>query len=92
MPFGRDGYYMCAMAKADDADVFFNACFNCWEEGHHWRDCERPLRPGLKELKEKIGKDGDRLNVFGGGGDQGGRAPHKGPKGAASATPAKPQK
>ena len=25
----QDGYYVCAVAKADDADMFFNQCYNC---------------------------------------------------------------
>ena len=30
----RDGYYICTVAKADDADMFFNQCYNCHESGH----------------------------------------------------------
>ena len=29
-----EGYYMCAVTKADDADMFFNLCYNCHESGH----------------------------------------------------------
>ena len=87
-----DGYYMCAAAKADDADMFYNMCYNCREPGHRWRDCSKPLRQGLQDLKERAEKDDKRLNGSGGGGDQGGRTPQKGQKGAGPAGPAKPQK
>ena len=87
----RDGYYMCAVTKADDADMFFNLCYNCREPSHRWRDCSKPLRQGLQDLKERAEKDDERLNRSGGGGDQGGRAPRKGQKGARPASPAKPQ-
>ena len=30
----RDGYYVCIITKADDADMFFNQCYNCSESGH----------------------------------------------------------
>ena len=88
----RDGYYMCATAKADDADMFYNMCYNCRKPGHRWRDCSKPLRQGLQDLKDRAEKDDERLNGSGGGGDQGGRAPWKGQKGAGMAGLAKPQK
>ena len=83
---------MCAVAKADDADMFYNMCFNCREPGHRWRDCSKPLRQGLQDLKDRPEKDDEWLNGSGGGRDQGGRAPRKGQKGAGLAGPAKPQK
>ena len=48
----REGYYMCTLAKADEADLFFNACYNCREEGHQWHECPKPLHPGLQEVKD----------------------------------------
>ena len=87
-----DGYYMCAATKVDDANMFYNMCYNCREPGHRWRDCSKPLRQGLQDLKDRAEKDDERLNGSGGGGDQGGRIPRKGQKGARPAGPAKPQK
>ena len=60
-----EGYYMCALAKADEPDLFFNACYNCRETGHRWRECPKPLCPGLQEVKDRADKEGDQLNVFG---------------------------
>ena len=88
----RDGYYMCTVAKADDADMFFNLCYNCRESGHRWRDCPKPLRQGLQDLKERVEKYDKRLNRSGGGREQGGHAPQKGQKGTGPSDPAKPQK
>ena len=83
---------MCTAAKADNADMFYNMCYNCREPGHRWRDCSKPLRQGLQDLKERAEKDDEWLNGSGGGGDQGGCTPRKGQKGAGPASPAKPQK
>ena len=83
---------MCAVAKADTADMFFNLCYNCHESGHRWRDCLKPLRQGLQDLKERVEKDDKWLNGSGGSREQGGRTPQKGQKGAGPAGPAKPQK
>ena len=44
----RDRYYVCATAKADDTDTFYNMCYNCHEPGHRWRDCSKPLRQGYR--------------------------------------------
>ena len=88
----RDGYYMCTAAKADAADMFYNMCYNYHEPGHRWRDCSKPLRQGLQDLKDRPKKDDEQLNGSGGGGDQGGHTPRKGQKGAGLASPAKPQK
>ena len=73
---------MCTAAKADDADMFYNMCYNCRKPGHRWRDCSKPLRQGLQDLKERAEKDDERLNGSGGSRDQGGHAPRKGQKGA----------
>ena len=83
---------MCAIAKADDADMFYNMCYNCHEPGHRWRDCSKPLRQGLQDLKDRPEKDDEQLNRSGGSRDQGGHTPQKGQKGAGPAGPAKPQK
>ena len=83
---------MCAVAKADDANMFFNLCYNCRESGHRWKDCPKPLRQGLQDLKDRVEKDDERLNGSGSGRDQGGHAPRKGQKGAGLASLAKPQK
>ena len=83
---------MCAIAKAYDANMFFNLCYNCREPGHRWRDCSKPLRQGLQDLKERAEKDDEWLNGSGGGRYQGGHTPRKGQKGAGPASPAKPQK
>ena len=88
----KDGYYVCAIRQAEEAQKFFGACFNCREPEHHWRDCTQPLRPGLQEIKDRIGQEGDRLNLFGDGGAKGGRVPQKGQRGAAPGVPAKSQK
>ena len=88
----QDRYYMCTAAKADNIDMFYNMCYNCHEPGHRWRDCSKPLRQGLQDLKDRAEKDDERLNGSGDGRDQGGRAPWKGQKGAGPAGLAKPQK
>ena len=65
------------------------------DEGHRWRNCDQPLRPALQEIKDKIGIDGDRLNVFGDDGGKGAAVPkkdQKGQKGKAAAQPPKPKK
>ena len=74
------------------ADMFFNLCYNCRESSHQWRDCPKPLRQGLQDLKEKVEKDKEWLNRSGGSREQGGHAPRKGQKGAGLAGLAKPQK
>ena len=48
---------MCTAANADDANMFYNMCFNCREPGHMWRDCSKPLRQGLQDLKDRPEKD-----------------------------------
>ena len=91
----RDGYYCCAVRHAEQTEHFFGACFNCRNEGHRWRDCTEPLRPALQEIKDKIGPDGDRLNVFGDNWGKGAAIPkkdQKGQKGKAAAQPPKPKK
>ena len=88
----QDRYYMCNVVKADDADMFFNLCYNCREPSHRWRDCSKPLRQGLQDLKERAEKDDERLNGSGGGRDQGGHTRQKGQKGTGPAGLAKPQK
>ena len=62
----RDSYYCCAICNVDQSETFFGACFNCRDQGHRWRQCTKPLRQALQEIKDRIGQDGDRLNVFGG--------------------------
>ena len=51
------------------------------DEGHHWCNCDQPLRPALQEIKDKIGADGDRLNIFGDDGGKGAAVPKKDQKG-----------
>ena len=77
----RDGYYCYAIRHAEQTEHFFGVCFNCRDEGHRWCNCKQPLRPALQEIKDKIGVDGDRLNVFGDDGGKGAAFPTKGPKG-----------
>ena len=91
----RDGYYCCAVCHVEQTEHFFGACFNCQNEGHHWRNCTKPLRPALQEIKDKIRQDGDRLNVFGDDGGKGAAIPkkdQKGQKGKAAIQPPKPKK
>ena len=91
----RDGYYCCAMRQAEQTEHFFGACFNCRNEGHRWANCTEPLRPALQEIKDRIGRDGDRLNVFGDDGSKGAAIPkkdQKGQKGKTAAQPPKPKK
>ena len=91
----RDGYYCCAIRHADQSEQFFGACFNCRAEGHRWRQCPDPLRPALQEIKDKVGKEGDRLNVFGDDGERGAAVPKKdqrGQKGKGAAPAPKPKK
>ena len=77
----RDGYYCCAVHNVEQTEHFFGACFNCQDEGHQWCNCPQQLRPALQEIKDKVGQDGNRLNVFGdngskGAGVVGGKIPH----------------
>ena len=91
----RDGYYCHAIRHADQSEQFFGACFNCRGEGHHWRQCPDPLRPALQEIKDQVGKEGDRLNVFGDDGGKGAAVPkkdQKGQKGQRCGTGAQTQK
>ena len=91
----RDGYYCHAIRHADQSEQFFGACFNCRGEGHRWRQCPDPLRPTLQEIKDQVGKEGDRLNVFGGDGGKGAAVPkkdQKGQKGKGAAPAPKPKK
>ena len=91
----RDGYYCYAIHHAEQTEHFFGVCFNCRDEGHHWRNCDQPLRPALQEIKDKIGIDSDRLNVFGDDGGKGAAVPkkdQKGQKGKPVAQPPKPKK
>ena len=88
----KDGYYICAIRQAEEAQNFFSTCFNCREPEHHWWDCPQPLRPGLQEIKDRVGKEADRLNLFGDGGMKGGHVPQKGQRGATPGAPVKPQK
>ena len=68
---------------------FFAACYNCKEPGHQWHQCIQPLRPVLQEIKDRVGQDGDRLNVFGDGGNKGAATPQKGKE---AINPTKPKK
>ena len=77
----RDGYYCCAIRNVDQSETFFGACFNCRDQGHRWRQCTKPLRQALQEIKDRIGQDGDWLNVFGGGGNGGAGVPKKDQRG-----------
>ena len=91
----RDGYYCCAIRNVDQSETFFGACFNCRDQGHRWQQCTKPLRQALQEIKDRIGQDGDRLNVFGGGGNGGAGVPKKdqrGPRAKAADQPPKPVK
>ena len=45
----QDGYYICTLAKADASNLFYNACYNCWEEGHWWRERTKPLCPAYQK-------------------------------------------
>ena len=58
-------------------------------------NCDQPLRPALLEIKDNVGADGDRLNVFGDDGGKGATVPkkdQKGQKAKAAAQPPKPKK
>ena len=91
----RDGYYCCAIRNVDQSETFFGACFNCRDQGHRWRQCTKPLRQALQEIKDRIGQDGDWLNVFGGGGNRGAGVPKKDQRGLrakAADQPPKPAK
>ena len=77
----RDGYYCYAIRHAEQTEHFFRVCFNCRDERHRWHNCDQPLRPALQEIKDKIGVDGDWLNVFGDDRGQGSRHSQKGSKG-----------
>ena len=42
------GFHIGMVQAADSADARFGRCFNCLEEGHHWRECTKlPLLPEL---------------------------------------------
>ena len=71
---------------------FFSACFNCQDEGHCWHQCPQPLRQALQEIKDKVGQDGDQLNVFGDDGNRGAAVPKKDQKGQKGRTAAQPPK
>ena len=91
----RDGYYCCAIHNVDQSETFFGACFNCRDQGHRWRQCTKPLRQALQEIKDRIGQDSDRLNIFGGGRNGGAGIPkkdQKGPRAKVADQPLKPVK
>ena len=91
----RDGYYCHVIRHVEQTEHFFGACFNCQDEGHCWHNCDQPLRPALQEIKDKIGTDGDWLNIFGDDGGKGAAVPkkdQKGQKGKAAVQPPKPKK
>ena len=91
----RDGYYCHAIHHADQSEQFFGACFNCRGEGHHWQQCPDPLRPALQEIKDQVGKEGERLNIFGDDRGKGATIPkkdQKGQKGKGAAPVPKPKK
>ena len=91
----RDGYYCYSMRHAEQTEHFFGACFNCRDEGHCCRSCPQPLRSALQKIKDKVGQDGDQLNVFGDDGGKGAAVPNKdlkGQKGKAVAQPPKSKK
>ena len=74
----RDSYYYYAIHQVDDTKGFFNACYNCRETGHRWQHCPKPLRQALQEIKDRVGRNGDRLNGSGDGGRKGADVPEKG--------------
>ena len=80
---------MCTAAKADTADMFYNMCYNCREPGHRWRDCSKPLRQGLQDLKDRAEKDDERLNGSGGQQRSGRPCPPEGSKGGRAGQPSK---
>ena len=91
----RDGYYCCAIRNVDQLETFFGACFNCRDQDHRWRQCTKPLRQALQEIKDQIGQDSDWLNVFGGSRNGGAGIPKKdqrGPRAKAADQPPKPAK
>ena len=65
------GFHIGMVQAADSADARFGHCFNCLEEGHHWRECTKlPLLPELQDILDR-----EALNQQGGAGGKGGRAP-----------------
>ena len=67
------GFHIGMVQAADCADARFGRCFNCLEEGHHWRECTKlPLLPELQEILDR-----DTLNQKGGAGGKGARAPNQ---------------
>ena len=81
------GFY-CGMVQATDGgDARFGCCFNCLEEGHHWRDCKKtPLLPELQDILDR-----EALNRMGGARNKEGHIPMNPRNGKGkAATPTKP--
>ena len=48
------GFHIGMVQAADCANARFGCCFNCLEEGHHWRECTKlPLLPELQEILDR---------------------------------------
>ena len=48
------GFHISMVQAADSADAQFGRCFNCLEEGHHWRECTKlPLLPELQDILDR---------------------------------------
>ena len=73
----KDAYYVGVARIADEDDKRTGRCFNCKEEGHQWRQCNRRLREDLRKVLERPGVDDKRLNRSGDGGKKGGRNPRR---------------
>ena len=64
------GFHIGMVQAADSADAQFRCCFNCFKEGHHWRESTKlPLLPELQEILDR-----EALNQKGGAGGKGGSA------------------
>ena len=65
------GFHIGMVQAADSADARFGRCFNCLEEGHHWREYTKlPLLPELQGILDR-----EALNPKGGTGGKGACAP-----------------
>ena len=71
-------YHVGVITTADEGEAFFGKCYNC---GHPWHDCKKPLKPALwLALNSENGQKARRmekksLNHTGGTGVKGGHIP-----------------
>ena len=76
----NDGFLIGLLQATLIHEHCVRSCFNCQKEGHRWHKCKEPLSPELQELANKQDKEREErkkkaLNLRGGVGMKGSRAP-----------------